>query len=601
MKNVVKRIAFLVATLVMLISFGCSSAFAATCLFGHKAVATSAVEATCTANGSYGGTHCSKCGTVIEAPTVVPAKGHTRSEVPTIVPATVEADGAYVYSCVNCNMAMDSVAISKIDLVKLSTTKCTYNGKVRKPTVTVKDTDGKTLVNGKDYDVIYPSGMKLPGKYDVTISFKGEYSGEKKVSFTIAPKATTGVKAKNATASSLVLSWSKTTGATGYRVYQYSSSKGKYVLKNSVEGTSCTVTGLKGNTTYKFKIRPYTKAEDGTVILGDYSSVLSAKTTYGVSFTDSSATIYVGETKQIKATTAPSGQKLTWKSSNTSVAKVSSSGKVTTVKNGTATITASFKYKDKTYKSTYTIIVKKPSVTLSETTATITEGKTSILTATTNPADLKVTWKSNDTSVATVSSAGKVTAIESGVATITASITYKGITYKTTCKVTVKSAAENITTLIEYIKKNGTTNVPGRTFIRLSDYEPEYDEFTSFLITYDEENDNIEFSITDYKGSGLLTTIFADLDRSGTYVDFTTFILNSYYSVKMVGSIKASEYTSEYDAYDYWDGNTFPSNMKSQLNSTLYKYTDKAMKGWDYFVYKVVGLRLDDLGFTNYH
>ncbi len=199
----------------------------------------------------------------------------------TIIPATSEDDGIMCFGCVNCSEIVEeyNIAIPKIALINLSTSECTYNGKERTPSVAVKDADGNALLEGQDYDIIYPGTMKLPGKYDIIVNFKGNYEGKKILPFVIAPKSTTGVKAKSQTTSSITLTWSKTTGATGYRVYQYSSSKGEYVLKKSVKGTTTyKVTGLKAGTTYKFKIKPYVKSDDGTVIWGSASSALSTGT-----------------------------------------------------------------------------------------------------------------------------------------------------------------------------------------------------------------------------------------------------------------------------------------------------------------------------------
>lgn len=65
--------------------------------------------------------------------------------------------------------------------------------------------------------------------------------------------APTGIKATK-TDSQIVLTWSKVSGAEAYRVYKYNEKTGKYVKYKDVTGTKCTVTGLKGGTTYKFKI-----------------------------------------------------------------------------------------------------------------------------------------------------------------------------------------------------------------------------------------------------------------------------------------------------------------------------------------------------------
>ena len=609
MKNSVKKIALLIATLIMLISFGCSSAFAASCLFGHTAVATPSVEATCTENGSYGGSYCSKCGTVIEKATVVPAKGHTQSEAPSLKPATIDADGEYSYTCVDCNIIMDSGVISKIDpeSVTLSAVKFTYNGKDRKPTVTVKDTTGKALVEGQDYDVVYPESMIMPGKYEVTVIFKGNYSGEQKLSFTIVPKATTGIKAKTATVNSITLQWTKTAGATGYEVYKYNSSTKKYAKIDTVTTNSYKVTGLKGNTTYKFKVRAYTEAADGTILYAANSSVFSTKTTYGVTFTGSSAAIYVGETKQLKATTAPANKKLTWKSSDASIAKVSSSGVVTAVKNGTATITASFKYNNKTYKATYKITVKKPSVTLNNTSLTIREGLTNPLTATTAPADLKVTWKSSNTSVATVSSTGVVTAKVEGTANITASITYKGTTYKKTCKVTVQhiyTAAENLIRLKNYIINSGKINEYGRPYI---DFKDDSDSYTyDYTITYYQEYDKIGFNLhtMPINGEGIGTIVICDYYLNTNDVYFGTLINYYNYYGKITNqalaedTIRPFEYIDEYTLYDRWTSNSFSSSI--DLSNLLYLETALAMSEWDEMVYDAIGVGLRDIGFTHY-
>lgn len=76
------------------------------------------------------------------------------------------------------------------------------------------------------------------------------------------------------------------------------------------------------------------------------------------------------------------------------------------------------------------------SVTFDKATAAITGTGTASITATTNPAGQTVTWKSSDTSVATVSS-GTVQGVAPGTATITGSIDVNGAKASATCVVTV--------------------------------------------------------------------------------------------------------------------------------------------------------------------
>lgn len=76
------------------------------------------------------------------------------------------------------------------------------------------------------------------------------------------------------------LSWKKISGASGYRIYQNNSSSKKYVYKKSVYGassTSATISGLKSNTTYKFKVAAY-KSADNAKFVGAQSSAVSIKT-----------------------------------------------------------------------------------------------------------------------------------------------------------------------------------------------------------------------------------------------------------------------------------------------------------------------------------
>lgn len=130
-----------------------------------------------------------------------------------------------------------------------------------------------------------------------------------------------------------------------------------------------------------------------------------------------------------------------WKSSNKKVATVSKSGYVTGKKKGTVKITATSK-KRKKVKKTIKIKVKDlkaKSVTMSKTSAILFPNDKTVLKATVKGQagfyNQGVTWKSSNTSVATVDKKGNVTAKKAGKATITA--TEKGGSKKATCAVTV--------------------------------------------------------------------------------------------------------------------------------------------------------------------
>jgi len=131
-------------------------------------------------------------------------------------------------------------------------------------------------------------------------------------------------------------------------------------------------------------------------------------------------------------------QSVTWKSSNTEVATVTSSGKVKGVKAGIATITCT---SVATGLST-TCKVTVSYVKLDKSEVTLEKGETMTLISTVYPSkqtDQSVTWKSSDKTVATVTSSGKVTGIKAGTATITCTSVATGLS--TTCKVTVTASS----------------------------------------------------------------------------------------------------------------------------------------------------------------
>ncbi len=108
--------------------------------------------------------------------------------------------------------------------IKLSASTYTYNGKVKTPSVVIKDKTGRTLKKGTDYTVSYASGRKSVGKYKVNITFKGNYSGKKTVYFKIVPKGTSVSKVTAAKKSLKVKLKKQTSQTSGYQI-QYSTSK----------------------------------------------------------------------------------------------------------------------------------------------------------------------------------------------------------------------------------------------------------------------------------------------------------------------------------------------------------------------------------------
>ena len=168
--------------------------------------------------------------------------------------------GAKYYSSWSAAKAVTTTSIKNASSYRLSASSYVYDGKVKTPTVVIKNYSGNTLVKGTDYTVAYSSGRKVVGRYAVKISFRGKYSGTKTLYFTINPKANK-VKAVSALSAGFKLSWSAvTTQTTGYQImYSASSNFSGYNTKliSSNKTLSTSVTGLTKGKKYYVKVRTY--------------------------------------------------------------------------------------------------------------------------------------------------------------------------------------------------------------------------------------------------------------------------------------------------------------------------------------------------------
>ena len=233
---------------------------------GHTAVTDKGYPATCTTAGKTDGSHCSVCNTVIKAQTVINATGHKSSGWITDKAASIGVKGSMHKECTVCKKVLETAeipALSRISISKasvtLSTSTYAYDGKAKKPGVTVK-LNGKTLKNGTDYTVSYSNNTKV-GTAKVTITGKGNYTGSVSKTYSIknnfkkatvsgiSTKAFTG---KNITQSITVKYNGKTLkNGTDYAV-SYSNNKniGTATVKITGKGS------YTGTITKTFKINP---------------------------------------------------------------------------------------------------------------------------------------------------------------------------------------------------------------------------------------------------------------------------------------------------------------------------------------------------------
>mgnify|MGYP000151868691 CR=1 FL=1 len=233
---------------------------------GHTAVTDKGYPATCTTAGKTDGSHCSVCNTVIKVQTVINATGHKSSGWIVDKAASIGVKGSKHKECTVCKKVLETAeipALSRISISKasvtLSTSTYAYDGKAKKPGVTVK-LNGKTLKNGTDYTVSYSNNTKV-GTATVKITGKGNYTGSVSKTFKIKnnfKKATvSGISTKAFTGKNITQSITvKYNGKTLKKGTDYTVS---YSNNKKVGTATVKITGkgsYTGTITKTFKINP---------------------------------------------------------------------------------------------------------------------------------------------------------------------------------------------------------------------------------------------------------------------------------------------------------------------------------------------------------
>lgn len=191
-----------------------------------------------------------------------------------------------------------------------------------------------------------------------------------------------------------------------------------------------------------FTVPLFFSCEDETAV-SNVTNVTLSKTT---------VSMIEGESEAITAAITPinaSNKRVTWKSSDESIATVDSYGKVQALKAGSSTITVTTEDGNKTATCNVTVVteaVAVDGVSLDKSSLTLDEGLSEYLAITISPVNAtnkKFTWESSDDTVASVDGDGKVTTYKAGSATITVATNDGNKT--ATCIVTVKAVIVAVT------------------------------------------------------------------------------------------------------------------------------------------------------------
>ena len=291
--------------------------------------------------------------------------------------------------------------------ITISPENFTYNGESQQPT-TVSVKDGNTdLVLDTDYTLTNDGGTNV-GEYSITITGKGNYTGEANKKYNINPKS---------------IADATITISPESFIYNGESQKP-------------TTVSVKDGDTDLVLDTDYTLTNEGGTNVGEYNVTVAGKGNYDaqttvtkkftitkatptLTYSSDKADARVGEAFTAPTLDNPSKVAVTYSSSKTDVATISEEGVITLVGAGETTITASFAG-DGNYEAasaSYVLTVeKKQNSGLSWT----DEGMEYYLgdwwygPRLNNPNNLKVKYKSSDEEVATIDEKGVVTALAVG-------------------------------------------------------------------------------------------------------------------------------------------------------------------------------------------
>jgi uncharacterized protein YjdB len=183
------------------------------------------------------------------------------------------------------------------------------------------------------------------------------------------------------------------------------------VIANSAGNATITVTTEQGNIPATCEVIVEPKIIPVTSILLNFSSL---------ELIEGDSKILIPIVHPLNAT----NKNVTWQSSNDSIASVDQNGRVIAISAGNATITVTSEQGNIT--ATCTVVVEPStievtSISLNKTSLLLNEGTSEILSATIEPKNAtnkNVTWKSDNTSIATVDSNGRVSGVNAGSTTI---------------------------------------------------------------------------------------------------------------------------------------------------------------------------------------
>ena len=401
--------------------------------------------------------------------------------------------------------------------------------KSNRTSYTHKSNSKAKLIGGKKYVYTVRAYNRYGRKW-------GAYNSKGKTVTIPAVPGKVNITQTNATSNRKVtITWDKTSNATSYRVFYKKSGAKKWITvanvsasKNSYTHSNNKKTPLAAGSKYVYTVRAYNKT----------SRKWGAYNTKGVVVTVPKKNAPV-PTQPAKPTAVPTQKP----KPTTPVIPSPAPEDTPDISGPTSTPTPAPTQPTATPKPTATPApIKVTSVSVSPANVKLTKkGETATLSATVLPSNAEnqsISWSSSDTSVATVSSDGTVTAVANGTTTITASAV-DGSGKNGSCSVVIEIPSENIQTI----------ELAGGESKNLSIWDDDYTENidTSKVIFNLQNIDNIcivNGFDTDYRR----TMVNISAIRQGT----ATIIASYEGKVIMRWTVNVTSNWNEYLAYESW-------------------------------------------------
>lgn len=230
-------------------------------LKAHTVVTDAAVAPTCTTEGKTAGSHCSVCHTVFEEQTTLAKLGHSYEGSKILTQkATLTANGKVYQLCTRCGAQKVNSVLYRPQTYILAKAAYTYNGKVQKPKLAIKNATG-AYIGYAHYKATIPNGKNV-GRYKITVLFNSTaYAKQYKyLYYDILPKNTSAFTLA-AGKKSVKVKWNTQKVQTnGYQI-QYSlyadfRKATTYTLKNN-KYNAATISKLTGGKKYYVRMRTY--------------------------------------------------------------------------------------------------------------------------------------------------------------------------------------------------------------------------------------------------------------------------------------------------------------------------------------------------------